>query len=173
MPQTTSDIDTSVVEPDPALKPTIDNRHLLRQIIIQMLYEKHCQAKAKDPSVNVDHVIDFAEDLEMPKISHKTSKKLGKSLPKAQEIVEGILAAQADIDKLIVEFAKSWPLPQINPVDLQILRLAIYEGFRANLVPSKVAIDEAIELGKDFGTEGNVKFISGVLGNIYTAQAKK
>jgi N utilization substance protein B len=52
-------------------------------------------------------------------------------------------------------------------VDLQILRIAIYEGFIDKKTPPKVAIDEAIELAKEFGEEVNGKFVNGVLGAIY------
>jgi N utilization substance protein B len=57
-------------------------------------------------------------------------------------------------------------------VDLQILRIAIYEGFVGTITPPKVAIDEAIEVAKDFGGEINSKFVNGVLGAIYEQQKK-
>lgn len=69
------------------------------------------------------------------------------------------------IDKAISESAPEWPLSQINRVDLSILRLAIHE-LKTSDTPPKVIIDEAVELGKEFGSDSSAKFVNGVLGHI-------
>lgn len=71
-----------------------------------------------------------------------------------------------EIDALIVKNAPEWPLAKLNKVDLAILRLAIKELIQEKSAPSKVIVDEAIELAKTFGTEATPKFINGVLGAI-------
>ena len=71
------------------------------------------------------------------------------------------------IDETIKKYAPQWSIDQMKLVDLQILRIAIYEGFLAKITPPKVAIDEAIEIAKEFGGESSGKFVNGVLGAIY------
>ena len=72
-----------------------------------------------------------------------------------------------EIDKIITDTAPEWPLDQITVVDRNILRLGIYELMFAKEVPPKVAINEAVELGKAFGGESSGKFVNGVLGTLY------
>ena len=81
-------------------------------------------------------------------------------------IIKGIRQNNTKIDDLIKECAPEWPLDKISKVDLVILRIAIYELLYNKKIPSKVAIDEAIELAKEFGNETSGKFINGVLGNV-------
>ena len=69
------------------------------------------------------------------------------------------------IDNLIKEAAPEWPLNQINRIDLAILRLSIFE-IKQKVVPYKVAIDEAVELAKEYGSENSPKFVNGVLGTV-------
>ncbi|MFW5702654.1 MAG: transcription antitermination factor NusB [Candidatus Dojkabacteria bacterium] len=147
----------------------IDNRHLFRQLLVQRLYkEDYIQTNKlkKDKEVVADEP-DFLEDLELEHLSGKLNRKLRRHLQDADDIIEGIRSSQNEIDTWIQELAPEWPLDKINPVDLEIMRLAIYEGFIGKLIPARVAIDEAIELARDFGTESDVKFVSGVLGNLY------
>jgi len=69
-------------------------------------------------------------------------------------------------DDLIVSAAPEWPIDKLNPVDLAILRLAVWELVVDKQAPVKVIIDEAIELAKAFGGDTSPSFINGVLGNI-------
>lgn len=82
------------------------------------------------------------------------------------QIIQGIRTNNDAIDTLINETAPEWPLDKISKVDLVILRIAIYELLYNKQIPSKVAIDEAIELAKEFGNDTSSKFINGVLGNV-------
>lgn len=82
--------------------------------------------------------------------------------PLAREVLKN----QAVIDGLITANAPEWPLEQINKVDLAILRLAIYELIINAAEPPKVIIDEAVELGKKYGSEKSSSFINGVLGAV-------
>jgi len=85
-----------------------------------------------------------------------------------KELVAGVLQHQSRIDPLIRAYAPSFPLEQIALVDRNILRLAIYEILVNNKVPVKVAINEAVELAKTFGSESSTRFINGVLGAVST-----
>jgi len=68
------------------------------------------------------------------------------------------------IDPIIIQIAPEWPLDKLNPIDLAILRLALYELTIDNKAPFKVIIDEAIELAKEFGGQSSPNFINGALG---------
>lgn len=84
-----------------------------------------------------------------------------------QELLDGVLQHQKDIDETIIKYAPEWPLEAITLVDKNILRLGISELLYSETVPSKVAINEAIELAKTFGGESSGRFVNGVLGAIY------
>jgi len=85
-----------------------------------------------------------------------------------RELVTGVIRNQEKINDNIKSFASAWPLEQIPTVDRNILRLAIFEILMNNNVPVKVAINEAVELAKTFGSDNSAKFINGVLGSIST-----
>jgi len=77
------------------------------------------------------------------------------------------------IDAAIIKAAPKWPIEKINRIDLAILRLAVWELLFSKKVPPKVAIDEAIELAKEFGADNSSSFVNGVLGTIYNKINKK
>lgn len=81
-------------------------------------------------------------------------------------IVQGVIDRLDEIDKIIAEAAPEWPVEQIAKIDLEVLRISIFELYFARNVPPKVAIDEAVELGKEYGGENSGKFINGVLGTV-------
>jgi len=84
----------------------------------------------------------------------------------ATALVEGVLAHQAELDEIIVRSAPNWPIDQMSRIDKGILRLAIFEILFDNKVPLKAAINEAVELGKRFGSDSSSRFINGVLGTV-------
>ncbi len=83
-----------------------------------------------------------------------------------RQLVSGVIQNKEKIDHNIQSFAPAWPIEQIPVVDRNILRLAIFEILLDNKVPVKVAINEAIELAKTFGSDNSPKFINGVLGSV-------
>lgn len=84
----------------------------------------------------------------------------------AEKIVEGVKDHKKEIDEEITKNAPEWPIDKISKIDLVILRIAVYELLFAEDIPKKVAIDEAVELAKEFGNENSSKFVNGVLGTI-------
>ena len=84
----------------------------------------------------------------------------------AQDLIQGVLAQQDEIDKMIARTATAWPVEQLSAVDRNILRLAIREMLGDNGSPVAVAINEAVELAKRFGSDTSAKFVNGVLGSI-------
>lgn len=88
------------------------------------------------------------------------------------ELVAGVNKNRDDIDNNIRKFAPQWPLEQLSIIDRNILRLAIFEILFDNKVPVKVAVSEAVELAKSYGSENSGKFVNGVLGTISTLASR-
>ena len=89
-----------------------------------------------------------------------------------RELVEGTVRNRDDIDGNIQKYAPAWPVEQIAMVDRNILRLAIFEILFDNKVPVKVAVSEAVELAKTFGSGNSAKFVNGVLGAVSTLASR-
>jgi transcription antitermination protein NusB len=138
------------------MKKAKDPRHLAREIALQTLFSEDFH---KDEVANIKFF--SPKDLSTIDEIEKYDKVLCKKLS------NGVRERKEDIDKLIVEFAPQWPISQMKLADLQILRIAIFEGFLTETTPPKVAIDEAIEIAKSFGGDASDKFVNGVLGAIY------
>lgn len=133
------------------------NRHLSRIIAMQSLYEW-----------------DFRPEEELTAITQRNIEQVGKNADKdfIEELIKGVIEHMQDIDDSIIKAAPEWPLEQISVVDKTILRLAIFELIYCPGIPPKVAINEAVELGKNFGGENSSKFINGVLGTLYRSSER-
>lgn len=142
------------------MKRASDPRHLARILALQELFSSYFNRKNQ----NVDRLP--LEDL----ITLNEIDDYNKEL--LDQIINGVEGKQDEIDTLITKYAPQWPISQMKLVDLQILRMAILEGFIDKITPPKVAIDEAIEIAKDFGGETSGKFVNGVLGAIYEEEKK-
>jgi N utilization substance protein B len=113
---------------------------------------------------------------EVDSVGHNVDETLTRFLAKeglseentafARELVSGVVQNREKIDRNIQSFAPAWPIEQIPVVDRNILRLAIFEILIDNKVPVKVAINEAVELAKTFGSDNSSKFVNGVLGSV-------
>jgi transcription antitermination protein NusB len=86
----------------------------------------------------------------------------------ARELITGVMKHQAELDELIQHYAPEWPVDQMAVVDRNVLRIAIYEFFISKVTPIKVAINEAVELAKLFGSDSAPRFVNGVLGALAT-----
>ena len=84
------------------------------------------------------------------------------------ELVSGVIQNSQIIDEHIRKYAPNWPPEQLSAVDRNILRLAIFEILLDNRVTVKVAINEAVELAKMYGSDSSSRFINGVLGSVST-----
>jgi len=132
-------------------------RHKGRVVALQALFE--LDAVGHEPEHAVDNILDGF--VAAPEV--KTF---------ALELVQGVLANREQIDKVIVDTAPAFPIDQLAVVDRNILRLAIYEILLDNKVPMRAAINEAIELAKEYGGENSPKFINGVLGSVSVLAAR-
>ncbi len=84
----------------------------------------------------------------------------------AREIVDGVIDNQDDIDEQIITHARDWKIERMPAVDRAILRIAVWELLHNDEVPAAVAIDEAVELAKEFSTDDSGSFVHGVLARI-------
>ena len=129
------------------------NRHLSRIIILQTLFAWDFNKTQGNPQ----NILEYTEkEFGADKDDTEFTKNL----------LKGIVDKWKDLNDLIIKYAPEWPLKQIAIIDRNILRIGIYELKFENL-PPKVAINEAIELSKDYGGDNSSKFINGVLGSIY------
>ncbi len=91
----------------------------------------------------------------------------------ARDLVAGVGRNHAPIDELIARFAPAWPLGQMSAVDRNLLRLGIFEAVdNSTTIPVGVAINEAVELAKLYGSESSARFINGVLGRVVAEHAQ-
>ena len=88
------------------------------------------------------------------------------SIAYALELTEGVIHRQNEIDKFIHKYAPAWPVKQLPVVDRNILRLSLFEICFGRGIPRKVAINEAVELAKAFGSGSSPRFVNGVLGSV-------
>jgi N utilization substance protein B len=126
-----------------------DPRHIARIISVMDLY-KHFFPE-------VDLAAFDTDDLEIGNFSKKIH----------EGIILGVKDNYSQIDKLIDEYSNPVKSVDLDNLILQIIRIAVYEGFIGKTVPPKVAVDEAIELARDFGLELSAKKVGGILGKIF------
>lgn len=114
---------------------------------------------------------EFREGSDLDEIIERNIAEFEKDVDKVyvHKVVQGVISKIDEINNLIVEAAPEWPLEQVARVDKNVLRVALYEMLfdEEEDVPPRVSINEAIEVGKTFGSESSPKFINGVLGAIY------
>lgn len=106
----------------------------------------------------------------LPEFAAKNLQEFARDTDGAEYVVEtleGIMEHIEKIDEILTKAAPEWPLDQIMMVDRNVLRLGIYELVFNTDIPPKVAINEAINLGKAFGGKSSGRFINGVLGTVY------
>ncbi len=133
------------------------NRHLSRSIVLQTLFEWDLNSvdRTEIGVVLGRNIEEFAPN--------KTDT------PYMEKLLDGILGKQSELDLIITKAAPEWPIDRISPVDRNILRLGLFELLFSDRkeVPAKVAINEAIELAKQFGGDNSSRFVNGVLGAVY------
>lgn len=135
------------------------NRHLGRIVALQTLYEYEFRLQSEDASVDVDDIL--VRNLQRYEATIDDKEFVG-------TLVKGVLTEQAGLDAKIQPIAPDWPINQIARIDRNILRIGLYELlYQAENIPPKVAINEAVELAKAFGSDNSSKFINGVLGTAY------
>jgi N utilization substance protein B len=134
------------------------NRHIARSIVLQTLFEldfrDYSNVELSEEIIQRD-TEEFANDVV--------------DIAFVKSLLAGVMGKKSEIDLVIEKAAPDWPLDKISTIDRNILRIGLYELLFADSkeVPAKVAINEAIELSKNYGGEKSSKFVNGVLGSVY------
>ena len=131
-------------------------RRQIRQLALQALYEIDCVGHP--PEEILARQIETHADLSQ------------ESLDFLRQMVLGTLAYADALDQFIADSAPEWPVDQLAIVDRTILRLALWEFAVSSETPLKVAINEAVEIAKRFGSESSPRFVNGVLGSLADRQ---
>lgn len=131
-------------------------RHLARSIVLQSLYEWDF----------------YNRQIDLTKIIERNLKEFGPGIDEPEfvwRIVKGVIENFENLNKIIEKAAPEWPVNQISIIDRNVLRIGLYELLFADHseVPPKVAINEAIELAKNYGGPNSGRFVNGVLGTVY------
>lgn len=135
------------------------NRHLGRIISLQSLYEYELRSKAGDATADIDEIV--SKNIE------PYSKALGDT-EFVMDLARGVFAEMKQLDEELQPLAPEWPISTIATIDRNILRIGLFElTRRAETVPPKVVINEAVELAKAFGSDNSSKFVNGVLGTAF------
>lgn len=125
-------------------------RHLARRVALQSLFE--IDVAEHPPGI----VLAARLEDQVPPLAEE-------SIEFASRLVHGVVVYRAQLDDIIARFAPEWPVEQIAVIDRNVLRIALWE-IGVDLTPIKVAINEAVELAKVFGSDASPRFVNGVLG---------
>lgn len=132
------------------------NRHLGRIIALQTLFEQDFRERADDKSFDLDAVLKRNIERYQATVDDKAF---------IERLVRGVSERRTELDEMLQPLAPEWPIAEIARMDRVVLRMGMYELMFEGDVPAKVAINEAVELGKTFGNEHSSKFVNGVLGS--------
>lgn len=140
----------------------MSNRHMARSIVMQSLYQWDFRASL---------------DSNLDKIVEQNLKEFGVGLDEeniefVKETATAIVKKLKEIDEKIKKFSPDWSLEQMTIIDRNVLRIGVYELYFNDAIPDKVAINEAIELAKNFGGQSSGKFVNGILGAMYNDMVK-
>ena len=133
------------------------NRHLSRMIALQTLYEWEFRGGLELTEIKERNVAEYEDKCEKEFV---------------ETLVSGVSKNKDELDGIINELAPEWPIDQVSLIDRTVLRIAVFELLNLKDIPPKVAINEAVELSKEFGGENSSKFVNGVLGTVYKKYEK-
>ena len=123
-------------------------RRKSRELALQALYQGELAGQ--------NDLLDFEEFC----VHFQVNKK---SIPYAKKLLDGIQGKSDAINQLISKFAENWRLERMSAIDRNILRLAVYELYYQDDIPTSVAINEAVEIAKRYSTDDSGPFINGIL----------
>jgi N utilization substance protein B len=134
------------------------NRRRSRELAMQVLFQIEMNGDGSSEAIEL-----FCKYFEVP----------NNSKPFFLRLVDGVRAYQDKIDRLIERFSDNWKISRMSGVDRNVIRIAVYELFYCDDIPAKVSINEAIDIGKRFGTEHSSAFINGILDSVRISLEEK
>lgn len=151
------------------MKTAKDPRHLARKMALQTLFQ--WSSRTDFPLIENDTIPHMINDVYDSMNENQEQPLFHKEM--AEELVKGVIDNRQSLDEIISESAPEWPIDQISKVDANVLRVSIFELLHRDETPVKVAIDEAVELAKEFGSDSSSKFVNGVLGTVVKKYVKR
>jgi len=142
-------------------------RRRSREVALQILFQIEVAEIAPGEATNLYYDI-LSADQEEQEFKVPASVR-----PFAEELVQGVYLHRTELDQLIVSASENWRLERMSIVDRNVLRIALYEMLYCQDIPPKVSINEAIDLGKSFGSGDSGAFINGILDNILAELQKQ
>jgi N utilization substance protein B len=127
------------------------NRRRSRELAMQVLFQIEMNGDDSEEAVEL-----FCKHFEVSK----------NAKPFFLRLVNGVKACQDELDRLIERFSDNWKISRMSGVDRNLMRVAVYELLHCEDIPPKVSINEAIDIGRRFGTEQSPAFINGILDSI-------
>ena len=131
----------------------MSNRRRAREVVVQILFQQ---------DLNPDADIDLERRFLQSRLNHKSH-----IVSFALKLLSGIRSNQTEIDAVLSGTAENWKLNRMAATDRSILRLAVYEILFCEETPGRVAINEAIELAKRYGTNNSYQFVNGILDRLH------
>jgi transcription antitermination factor NusB len=145
-------------QPVRLIKVIMGRRHQARELALQVLF--HMEFNQGDPAESFERV---GANFDSSTASH----------PFARQLVTGVCEQKEKLDALIGKASQHWRLERMSIVDRNVLRIAVYEVLFLKDIPPKVSIDEAVELGKKYGTDESGAFINGILDTVYHSEQRE
>jgi N utilization substance protein B len=142
------------------------SRRRSREIALQVLYQMDVTEEAPEEALGLFYEL-FRDDQERELRAPDPVRPFG------EHLINGVYLHRDEIDRLITSASEHWRLERMSLVDRNILRLAIFEMVYCSDIPPKVSINEAVDLGKTFGTEESGAFINGILDHILPELQRK
>uniref|UniRef100_A0A7C5Z7Z7 Transcription antitermination protein NusB n=1 Tax=Caldicellulosiruptor owensensis TaxID=55205 RepID=A0A7C5Z7Z7_9FIRM len=138
-------------------------RRKTRELCMKILYAYRFEDGSQDIIEFYKKFRELNQDEDFKDIDEEYLKKL----------LKGVIQNQQRIDSLIEKYSKDWPLSRLPMVELELMRMAVYELLFEEEVPVSVAIDEAVDLSNIFGIEKAPSFVNGILGRIAANEVKR
>jgi len=133
-------------------------RRRARSLALQALYE--IDSVRHPPEVVLGRILEQNDQLSQEAVDF------------LEQLVRGTLGATPQLDRMVAECASEWPVDELALIDRNILRMALWEFVVSGETPVKVAINEAVELAKRFGSDSSPRFVNGVLGTLANRELK-
>ncbi|XOQ52951.1 MAG: Transcription antitermination protein NusB [Succiniclasticum sp.] len=147
-------------------------RRTAREMVLQSLFQMDFTDAKPEEALEI--ALEVQNGMEEGPAGATRREEAAKAVPYAKTVLLGTEAHLAEIDALIGKYAINWEVPRMPGIDRNILRLAIYEMcFADEKVPVNIAVNEAVELAKEFGSDASSRFVNGVLGKLMRDQAGK
>lgn len=144
-------------------------RRTAREIVLQSLFQMDFTDAGPEEALEIALEVQNEDEGAKNPAAHRA--EVAKALPYARQVLEGTETNLEAIDGLIAKYALNWDVKRMPGIDRNILRLAIYEMcFAGEKVPVNIAVNEAVELAKEFGSDASSRFVNGILGKMMRDQ---